>query len=154
MRLLNGLYVHEIVLLALGSCLFLLLLVLLSSRGKTKGSISSLIPFFVMSVLMIAYPSIEKITYGSLIVDTRRMSEALENAQGQEAKKLSDKLRSRLAEIEQRPIRDENVAFEIAKAQLSVSQDDKALRFAKVALNLNPHFEKAQVFVKKLESVR
>ncbi len=63
MNVFDGLHLYEIVLLVLGVILFLVLLVALIIFLIQGRSIKSLLLFFVVSVLMIGFPSVTKFKF-------------------------------------------------------------------------------------------
>jgi len=68
----GGLYWYELVLLVLGVALFVVLLLGLRRNLAAGKSYAGLLPFFVLTIAMIAYPSIKSIQYndGMVQIDT------------------------------------------------------------------------------------
>jgi hypothetical protein len=58
-----GLFWYEIVLLALGVMLFVVLLNALRSALAAGRSYAGLLPFFMLTIVMVGYPSIKSIQY-------------------------------------------------------------------------------------------
>jgi len=58
MTLFDGLHLYEIVLLVLGVMLFFVLVVILIIFAIQRRGITAVLPFFIASVLMIAFPAI------------------------------------------------------------------------------------------------
>jgi len=67
-----GLYTGEVVLLVLGVALFIVLLGALRNALAAGKSYAGLLPFFLVTIAMIGYPSIKSIQYKNGIVDIER----------------------------------------------------------------------------------
>ena len=74
----EGLFIYEIILLILGVVLFLLLLMVLIFFVIKKRPIKSIIPLFLVSIIMIAYPSIQKITFENGMFEIEKLTQEAE----------------------------------------------------------------------------
>ena len=74
----TGLYGYEIVLMLLGIALFLVLLVALLRNVFKDKPYAKLLPAFLISVVMIGYPSIESVQYSDGMVEIQTATNQLE----------------------------------------------------------------------------
>jgi len=75
-----GLYLGEVVLLVLGVALFIVLLGALRRALAAGKSYAGLLPFFLVTIAMIGYPSIKSIQYKSGMVEIDKDTEAVESS--------------------------------------------------------------------------
>lgn len=61
---------YEFILLIMGVVFFLVLLFLLVWGIMHKRSISTLLPFFLAPIIMVAYPTIKSVTIGNVVINT------------------------------------------------------------------------------------
>ncbi len=150
MTFFDGLFTYEIILLVLGVVLFCVLLVVLIYQVKNSKRLGGLVPLFLVVVVMIAYPSIQKIKVGSDTIEVEKLTKDLKAAQGAQTESVSMTLRSRLAEIEQRPIRDADTQLAIARAQAAIGERNKALTSITKVLRVKPGSAEAHTLQKEL----
>src|SRR5215510_13369899 len=97
MTLFDGLYGYEIVMLVLGSVLFIALLtalVMLIARGRSFGK---LLPFFALPIVMIGFPGLKSIEVSKDGLKLERVTrELLKNPTD---KGLRDALRNQVASL-------------------------------------------------------
>jgi Tfp pilus assembly protein PilF len=142
MHLFEGLLFYEIVLLGLGVLLFLVVLGLLIYSIINKRDIKIFALFFVISIVMIAYPSIQKIKFNEGVVEIEKGTKALEqNPADTTAQK---ELERTLADIEQRQISNPITLVKIAEAQAAIGDSAKALKNVDQALKEKPDLPQAQ----------
>jgi len=142
MQLFEGLLFYEIVLLVLGALLFLVLLGLLIYSIINKRDIKVLALFFAISIIMIGYPSIQKIKFNEGVVEIEKRTKALE--QNPADTTAQQELRKTLDDVEQRQISDSSTLVKIAEAQVAVGDSAKALKSVDLALKANPGLPQAQ----------
>lgn len=142
MRLFEGLLFYEIVLLVLGVLLFLVLLFALVYSIIKKRDIKVLALFFVISIVMIAYPSIQKIKFNEGVVEIEKRTKALE--QNPTDTTAQEELEKKLADIEQRQISNPSTLVKIAEAQAAIGDTAKALKNVDLALKEKPDLPQAQ----------
>ena len=125
-KLLNNLYIYEIILLFLGIFLFMLLCVALAFllwKGQTQN-IKKLLYFFVIAIVMIAYPSIQEIQIeNDRIAFTKYKDQVRENPNDTVA---IDKLEKLLTSLENRASTPED-RIELAEAYVLTETPKKAI---------------------------
>ena len=125
-KLLNNLYIYEIILLFLGIFLFMLLCVALAFllwKGQTQN-IKKLLYFFVIAIVMIAYPSIQEIQIeNDRIAFTKYKDQVRENPNDTVA---IDKLEKLLTSLENRASTPED-RIELAEAYVLTENPKKAI---------------------------
>ncbi len=148
MRLFDGLYLYEVVLLVLGTILFLVMLIQLVKQHNYKAAL----PLFVLAALMIGYPSIKSVEYsdGKLKVDKylRTVEENPDDLQARAG--LQDAVKT----VADRPSRTADTALMIAKAQYALGQEGAAENSLAKASELNPSDPKVKDFREKVEMVK
>jgi len=77
LKTIDGLYFHELVLLVLGILLFIAILVLLIIFAIQKRPLKELVIFLFVSVIMIGYPSIQKIVYDNGVITVEKLAKAV-----------------------------------------------------------------------------
>lgn len=141
MQLFEGLLFYEIVLLILGTLLFLVLLFALVYSLVKKRDIKILALFFVISIIMIGYPSIQKIKFDNGVVEIeKRTKELAQNPADSTAQKA---LMKTLSEIERRPISNPATLVKIAEAQAAIGDTAQALNYVDSALKEAPNLPAA-----------
>ena len=124
MDLFDGLLGYEIVMLILGVVFFLALLVVFIIRSVRNQSIKVLFAFFILPIIMIGYPSIEKISIGKDLVDIEKSIDRLEKNPNDE--KAKTELSKKLKEIGYREFTSPQNAVGIAKAHKALGNETKA----------------------------
>lgn len=150
MNLFDGLYLYEIVLLVLGVLFFLVLLFVLLYFIMTKQAIKSLIFFFLIPIIMIGYPSIQKIQIGNIIIEIARLTHDVE--QNPTDTKARAALIERLSEIEHRPISSPSSLIKIAEAHAVIGNKTKADTYIDSVLKVKPYSKEAIRLRKSLET--
>jgi tetratricopeptide (TPR) repeat protein len=148
MQLLDGLYLYEVVLLALGVVLFLVVLaafVALLSKGK---SYSKLLPFLLVSLLMMGYPSVKSVSYnnGVVTVDTAT-TELQENPTDATVRQ---KLQTAVQDTAARPTTDPKILAAIAAGQFALGDHSAAETNLKMALQKSPQLPAALALEKRI----
>lgn len=148
MSLFDGLHLYHIVLLVLGTLLFLVLLIMLVLSPKKR----QLLPFFLVAILMIGFPMVKKIQFGSWMIETREETgEVARNPADTTARRA---LEANLADVEQWPIRTSSTLVTLAKAHEVLGDSVKALAFADSALQLKPNFQEAALLKERINTPR
>ncbi len=150
MNLFDGLYAYEVVLLILGVLLFvvaLALLILQVVRGKPYGT---LVAFFALPIVMIGYPSIQKITFqdGAVTIDktTAQLQEAPTDAA------LRSNLETQVAKLASRPTNDPAALTSIAKAQFALGHSAEAQTNVQKALQASPTLPEALALQQRIDT--
>ena len=139
----NDFFSYERILLLLGVALFLVLLtgLILFIVRKQPIKLYYLLSFLI-PVVMIAFPSIQRVTFLNDFVSFEKMvEEVADNPEDEEARK---DLRQALQGVEQRPVSDPEKLIGIAKAYLYLGDYDRAGKYIDKTLELQPGHEEAQ----------
>lgn len=132
MRLFDGLYLFEVVMLFLGAVLFLVLVIGLIIRLLKGGNLKGLLAFFVLSVVMMGYPSIKSVQVQkdgvSIDKATRELQSDPTNAQ------LRSDLEKQVSNVGNRPVSDPATLTRLAKAEFMLGNEKGAERDVKKAL--------------------
>ncbi|MCG2418338.1 hypothetical protein K8089_04830 [Aequorivita sp. F47161] len=130
-NLFENLFLYEIVLLFLGIFLFLLLSVALVYYIIKKEEIKKLLIFFVISLLMIGYPSIQQISISADKFELTKVQEDyIENPNDSIAKQ---KLEALTQKLEKRAESARDI-LQISKSKLLLGNTDGAIEFANKAI--------------------
>lgn len=132
--LLENLVLYEVILLFLGIFLFLILSGGLVYYIVKKEEVKKLLAFFIIPIIMIAYPSIREIQFGEtkLVMNTKT-EEVLKNPKDSIAKK---ELRMATIKVESRAKTVKDFTA-ISNSYLALGEHDKAIIYADKALKLN-----------------
>lgn len=134
---LEGLMLHDIILMVLGTLMFLVLLgglVLQILRHEPIGKLQLI--GFVIPALMIAYPSIQKVAFSKSVVELEKITrDVVRNPQDSSAmKELEKKVQ---AVEDRRPTTPETLA-QLSKSNYALGNKDKARAYADSALDKEP----------------
>lgn len=149
MKFFEGLLSYEIVLLVMGVILFLFMLVIMVVFVVKQRPIRSLVVFFLLPVVMIGFPSIEKIKFGNVIDIIKDKSDVL--AQNPQNKEVRSVLEAELAKIDEKRISRQQTEMIIAKANIAIATSydasgnrAEAIRRTDKALKIKPELESAK----------
>ncbi len=124
-RITDGLKLYEVIVLLFGSLFFIVLLVLLIVFVIQKRGLKQLLIFFGLSILMLVWPSLQKIKIDKLGVELDTKSQELANnptpEKAKEVEMIVDKLKDR--GVENSEVR-KNIA--IAEFLIGKPEDSKA----------------------------
>lgn len=136
MSVLEGLLLHEIVFLFLGILLFLVLLFVLVYFVLNKRAIKSLPFFFVIPIIMIGWPSIEKVKFsGSL----GSLELALKNLQANPSDSTAlAAVQESIERVEKRPVSSPTTLLTLADARAAVGDTTEALTYVTRVLRDQP----------------
>ena len=151
MNVFDGLHLYEIVLLVLGVILFLVLLVALIIFLIQGRSIKSLLLFFVVSVLMIGFPSVTKFKFDKDGVEIDKL--ALTVARNPEDASAKAKLQTLVSEIKPRAADTAEGLVKIARAEAVLGTPSKAVDTLSQALSRNPKLETAKDLKSRLSTL-
>jgi tetratricopeptide (TPR) repeat protein len=150
MSLFDGLYPYEVVFLILGALFFLLLavlLVLLVVRGK---SYTGTLAFFAIPIVMIGYPSIQKISFQDGAVTIEKTTEQLQAAPTDAA--VRSNLEKQVANLASRPTADPAALTNIAKAQFALGHRAEAETNVQKALQTSPALPEAVALRQRMDT--
>ena len=155
-QLTDGLFLHDILLMVLGSLLFLVLLGGLIARMARNEPVERRMQlFFVLPALMIAYPGTQRLAFSNGVLELeKRTEEVLQNPLDTSAVRYLDE---QLNKVELRPVRSANALEATAKAQYVSGHPEAALVTSEKILRRNPENPAAAavkklVFLDKLET--
>lgn len=137
----DGLHSYEVVLMVLGIVLFLILAMVLMLYVYQRRMVSTLLPFFMMPVVMIGFPAFQKISFGNNVVSVEKNLETLAENPGDT--KTRAQLMEHLRQVAERPTKDPKVNLTIARAYKTLGQPDRALERVDSALKVNPRLREA-----------
>jgi len=121
----ENLYLYEKVLLFLGIFLFLILSGGLVYYIVKKQEIKKLFLFFILPIIMIAYPSIQEIIIQDGIVNIKKYKEQVQNNPNSEEAKQD--LEKAILELEPRAESNEKIAQEVSEAYILLEKPDRAI---------------------------
>jgi len=122
----DGLYLGEVVLLVLGVVLFAVLIVAFVYQLRRQRSLKSLIAFFLVSIVMIVYPSIRSIQYKDGAITLEKMTRELN--ENPTDVKLREALDEKIKDVAPRVANSPKDAVKLARAQFDLGREDEAAR--------------------------
>jgi len=78
-NLFNNMLSYETILAIMGMIFFLVLVFALVWSVLKKRNITKLLPFFIIPIIMVAYPTLKSIKIGDFILDIQAQSKIVEN---------------------------------------------------------------------------
>jgi len=142
MKLFDGLYLYEIILMLLGALLFLVLLILLVYSVIKNRDPKSMLLSLLLPVLMIGFPSISKIQYDKLVVELQHQARELEQKPGDPQLKAA--VEQKVIAVTARPIDNSpETLVTVAHAQSALGNDTQALTTVDKALQIAPQLTAA-----------
>jgi len=151
MNLFDGLHLYEVVLLILGSTLFLVLVAVLIISVAKNRSIKPLLLFFVVPILMIGFPAVTKVKFDKDGVEIDKATKEL--AENPSNPALKSKLETLIQETKPRLDETRGGPVKIARAEAVLGDREKALQTLNHALQTNPQLEVAKDLRSRLETV-
>jgi hypothetical protein len=136
MEIFDGLLQYEIILLVLGVILFLVLLFLLIYLVMKQRAFKQLIPLFLIPIVMIGFPSIQKIKYDNGIVEIEKATKSLSEQPSNE--KIKADLDLKIQNIQSRAATHPTGLMAIANARLALGDTVKARQSINSALTIRP----------------
>jgi tetratricopeptide (TPR) repeat protein len=150
-KLTDGLYGYEIAMLLLGSVMFVILLFGLAARVRKGGSVVSLLPFFVLAIAMIGYPSVQSITIGKDLLTMQKATHELTTSPTDI--ELRQSVKATLQKLQSRPIGDPSSLTAVATAQYALGDDSAAKQNLQKVLDVNPNIPEANALQQKIAIV-
>jgi len=151
MVLLDGLHPYEVLLAGAGSLLFIVLLPLFARQVLKDKPYNSLLAFFALPVVMIGWPSIQKVKLSQDTIELEKMTTALKENPKDSA--LRERVEAQVKQIKERPVSDPISVTTIAQAQLELGDQaaseatvDKGLQSAPQAPGLQELKNKIQIY--------
>ena len=154
-KLLDGLFLYELLLMILGSILFLAIITLiLKQKEITKNHLLAL----GIAIVAVGFPGIKSFSITDGILKIEKSIEELEdNPESQEVKEALEK---GVVAVEERPIKNAERLVTLSEANLKLGHTEKAVTQAKTALESKPNLETATEVIevveveKQIENVR
>lgn len=146
MNIFDGLFGYEVVMLILGSVLFLLLAFLLAWLIMKKRSYKQTLVFFIVSILMIGFPGIQKITYEQGKLKLEKITREINTDNKEEI----NGLKKRIDVLEPRISSDPEGLVAIARANLVIGDTMKAMTAVTQALKIDTGFVSAREMENKI----
>lgn len=145
----NGLYSGEVVLLFMGIVLFSVLIFAFIYQILNQRSVTALLGFFVLPIVMIGYPSIKSFEYkdGVLSVD-KTTDQLLANPSDAQSRQA---LEQQVQQIASRPPDSATDSLTLAKAQYALGHEETAAQNLEKALQAKADLPEALLLKKKME---
>jgi hypothetical protein len=150
MKLFDGLYLYEIVLLILGAVLFVVLLAMLIMFALRNRSVKPLLLFFVIPIVMIGFPAIAEVKFTKDGVEIQKVTKQL--AADPSNTELKTKLETLVQDAKPRFSKSEDGLVKIARAEAVLGKQEKAVETVNQALAQNPQSEVAKDLRTRLET--
>ena len=137
----EGLYSYEKVLAVLGIILFVITAGGLVYFMIKKWSLTPLYPLFVLSLVMVGFPAIQKFSYeNGKITFEKNLNSVAANPNDQSARAG---LQASLKQIEPRAATDPKAGLMVARAFQRLNEPQRALTHVESVLRANPHLTEA-----------
>ena len=146
MKIPEGLFYYEYILLLLGIALFLVMLVLLILFALQKRQLKQLTFFFLIPIIMIGFPGIQKIKYEDGALEIEKYITQL-NASGNN-REVETELRDKLQKFEKRAQTNPNSSTLFGQAYASVGDTLRAMEYINTALSIAPQHVEAKQLMK------
>jgi hypothetical protein len=145
--LFDGLNLFEWVLLVLGVVLFIALLVSFVYQIMHARSVTGLLAFFAIPILMIGYSSVKSYAIGKVTVTLKDATKDLQANPGDQ--ELRAKVEQQVAQLDDRSFSDPDALVTLSEAQFALGREHTAENNLKKALQASPHFPAAQALKHK-----
>jgi tetratricopeptide (TPR) repeat protein len=149
MKLFDGLYAYEIVLLILGIVLFVAILIAFLRQVFTKQPYGGLLAFFVLPIIMIGFPSFQSFKIAGVEADLAAKTQAVQ--QNPTDSNARTALQQDAEQLASRPVADAEVNANLAAAQFALGNETSAKVNLQKALQANPNLPAAQEVKRKIE---
>jgi len=135
MQVIEGLFHYELILLILGVILFITMLIILIIFAVKGRPFKGLLAFFILPIVMIGFPSYQKITFDNGVVTAEKYARQLSENPADST--LRNKLQETMNNIENRPVSEPSTLLKLSKATLTLGDTVKAIRLAEDVLEKN-----------------
>jgi len=112
-KLTDGLHLYEVIILILGSLMFIALIIMMIIYTSQRRNLKQLFMFFAVPVLLLVWPSVQKIKIDGKGAEIEKQAIAVQNNPTPENK---EKLQDLIKDIEDRDVKDPEVKKDVAKA--------------------------------------
>lgn len=141
MGLIKGLNIVEEILMILGILLCVIIICLIIYKSIKNKSIKEYLPFLVISVIMMGWATIKKISYDGTTGSIEKSADSLLLNPGNTRMQLS--IQKNIAKIQNRASGDENALYIIAKANLALGDTVKSRENIQKALKIKPESKRS-----------
>jgi hypothetical protein len=151
MKIFDGLFLYEVVLLILGTLFFIALLVILIIKVAQNRSIKPLLLFFAVPIVMIGFPALGKVKFDKSGIELDKLTkEVAENPSNPE---LQTKLKDAVAAAGPRAAESQEGLVKVARAEAVLGNQEKAEQTVNKALRVNPNLVAAKDLKTRLADV-
>jgi len=112
-KLTDGLHLYEVIILILGSLMFIALIIMMIIYASQRRNLKQLFMFFAVPVLLLVWPSVQKIKIDGKGAEIEKQAIAVQNNPTLENK---EKLQDLIKDVESRDVKDPEVRKDVAKA--------------------------------------
>ena len=140
MKVPDGLLIYEYVLLLLGVVLFFTLLIILIIYVARKEAIKGLLIFFALPVLMIGYPSIQKISFNQDGLELEKLMANVESNPGSESARAE--LAEGLENVDVRRVNTNESKLEMARGNALLDNSETVNKYLRSVKIKNPEEER------------
>jgi tetratricopeptide (TPR) repeat protein len=152
MSFFDGLYPYEVAMLVAGTLMFLALLFAFVFYLVKAKPLSKLLPFFVIPILMIGFPSIKSFRLQGDLIVIEKMTRQVE--QNPADKSSREQLAGAVQRLSVRPLSNPKTLTAMAHAQLLLGDDTSARTTLDKALKADPNSAEARQLKKRIDLVR
>ncbi|MDD5571689.1 MAG: hypothetical protein PHD97_11130 [Bacteroidales bacterium] len=154
---LEGMHFYEVILLILGGLLFISCLIIFILKSVKSTIPYKLISFFIVSIICIGYPSIQKIQFenGKAIIE-KKADEIISKPVAEVNSKQKEEFNKEVKEIENsdRTITDPNLINKITEAKLKMGDTVGGKAFIDKAVGQNPDLIKEAGIKTQIDNIR
>jgi hypothetical protein len=124
-KITDGLKSYEVVMMCFGSLMFVVILGLLVFFAVSKRPLKQLLVYFGIAVLMLGWPSVQKIKIGETGVELEKTTKQYAEKPTPENKK---KVTDLIDELKDRNVKDPDVVKKIARAEFMIGKSQESLQ--------------------------
>jgi hypothetical protein len=122
-KITDGLHLYEVIILVLGSLMFLALIIMMIIYASQRRTLKPLFMFFGVPVLMLVWPSIQKIKIDSKGAEIEKQVAEVQKNPSEENK---EKLQGLVEDVENRDVKNPDVKKDVAKAYFILGNNKAA----------------------------
>jgi len=137
----DGISFYEFVLLLLGVLLFLVLLLFLIRDKMRDHPIATLLPWFLIPIIMIGYPAIQKITFDNNTITIEKAQSILSKTPNDI--KAKQDMKEALSNIQDKNISNPQTLITVSKGYATLGDTVNALTYVEKAIQEDPKLNEA-----------
>lgn len=150
-KLFTGLSALELVLMGMGVVIFLALVFLLVWSVMKSRPITSFLPFFLIPIIMVGYPSITAIRFSEGVLEINKIAQQVDEHPADTAAATALKAAVAQMTASDRLYQSSSALAAVAKAQAALGKYDSASLYLKKAAALDPGAEEVSAVSKDLQ---